>query len=714
MADAPRETSKYSIAFAKANHKCGTVVQFYNEETVLCVGNNCANRYLAGVEILNSGSGYNPNTTVVNVGGGVNCATVRLTIDGGGRIVDVIVTNPGIGVNNNRITLTIVGTNQTARLRPIEGGCVIKDVDTVKLDYTNQNYETATSTPKLPPYPNIGGAVPWYDDYITGRNYIRMVGDGAGSEGKLGAGKKLEDLPVCTATPLRVDVIPSIERMGFYKPGGRCIKNIVVTNGGSEYVQGNIVITVSEPTAIDEHGNPFTTNIQAVVGNVVLDGDGIILSVGLSNSGMGYIIPPTVTITGGNGDAELRANLCPGEQDIRRFNSYVFGGDNPTQDVIWESQYGTFETESRIGRNNIVLSDVGIFKLQNTVIPSRITITAKMSADLSVYGDAMVYLNPYIMSDWPTTEKGYTTGKDIKINTWVFGGGSNQNLDVTVVSQRTDTNTRFNNATDTLIVGNNEASKYITLRISYILPNPFTPPVEDFYIDIYKKNITITSDVAGNNMFEFDVQASDYGCGDTIQLYAWLRINDRTEYEDHNYTNENITNLANWSVTGNNVAETKIERGLLTLGIRRISYPEGSIIPNGYTLYIPGPGEVTGIKILSGGTKYKSSFAAKMTIMGGRVINLKLEVDVNGTITAVTVLNGDNRGFTPFDEIEIVLPSNLPAGDIPSGFRYLVVIDNHLEIDNIPTVFLQQCETGNVKINVNYDGIISRTSDIIP
>ena len=77
------------------------------------------------------------------------------------------------------------------------------DDNTVKLEYTDQNYENPTDNPKVPPYPNIGDNPP-DEDYLTGQEYV-----------ELGGGKKLEDLPQCMPTPLRIDILPSLVKMGL-------------------------------------------------------------------------------------------------------------------------------------------------------------------------------------------------------------------------------------------------------------------------------------------------------------------------------------------------------------------------------------------------------------------------------------------------------------------------------------------------------------------
>jgi len=692
MEEAPREISRYSIAFAKANHKCGTVVQFYDNDILYPVGNVSANRFLAGVEIVNSGSGYTTPPTIT-FSGGVSCASAIVKVNGG-SISEVLVINQGIGTNNDPIILTIGGTNQTAILRPIEGGCVIKQKDTIKLDYTNENYLSPTEFPKVPPYPNIGGSVPNSDEYITGSEYITMVGDGSGSPGQLGTGKRLTDLPSCIATPLRVDIIPSIEKMSYYKPGGRCIKNIIVEEGGSGYVVGNINITIEDPPDSDN---------KPVIGNIIIDGDGAILSVDVISGGMGYITPPIITVNIGVTQAKLIANLCAGEEDSRIFNAYVFGGNNPSQLITWESQHGSFTTTHRTS-GGVVLSDTGIFKPYKTVELARIPIIAKMYSTPTIFGEATLYLEPQIMSDWPTPEKGYTSGKNMVIKFWVFGGGTNQNLNIVVKnSSTTPSSSTFNTSTNTLTVGNNEMSKYLILEVT----SNSSPQLDPLILNVYKKYIQLTSDEDGNNIVEYHIISAGYNCGDEIQLYSWLRIDDRTEYESFNYTRQEVTTLSNWSISGNTLPETKIEDGLLTLGIRDTVYQSGFVIPSGQFIYIPGDGEITSIKIINGGENYDSDFQATITASNGNVIELELEVD-DGKIIGVTISDGDNSGFTPLDEIEIILPDPIPD-PLPTGFKYELVIDEHLEVDGIPTVFIRECEKGNIRINVNYDGVIGST-----
>jgi hypothetical protein len=706
MEEAPREISRYSIAFAKANHKCGTVVQFYDNDTILPVGDNPENRFLAGVEIVNPGSGYTTPPTI-NVGSGVICASVVARVNAAGRISEVVVVNRGRGTtdNNSPISLTIVGENQTATLRPIEGGCVVGQKDAIRLEYTDQNYSSPSITPKTPPYPNIGnGPAPDEDDYITGGDYIRMVGDGNGNPGSLGTGKRITDLPACVATPQRVDVIPSIAQMSFYKPGGRCVKNIIVEDGGSGYVLNDIEITIEEPTAVDETDEPLDTNITAEIDveNIVII-DGRIISVELIESGMGYITPPTITINTGITQAVLTANLCGKEENTMRFDAYVFGGNNPSQLIIWESSQGTLTTEPRTGKGDVTLPDTGIFKPSKTAEATRIPIVAKMYATPAVSGEASLYLTPEIMSDWPTLEKGYTSGRNIPIRFWVFGGGiGNHNLTVRVHNSSTDpSSSNFNASTNMLIVGSNEAAKYLTIEVTS------TPELEPLIFNIYRKYIQITSDEDGNDIVEHHIISTNYGCGEEIQFYAWSLIDDRTEYETFNYTHQDVTEQSNWTVSGNTLPETRIEDGLLTLGIRDTVYQPGFIVPSGQFIHVPGAGEVTSIKVTNGGENYDSTFQTTITSSNGNVIELGLEVD-SGRITGVTILSGNNTGFTPLDEIVITLPTPPPT-TAPSGFRYELVIDKHLEVGGVATVFMRECERGNIRINVNHNGVVGST-----
>ena len=305
--------SKYSIAFAKAKHKCGSVVQFYEQETT---------------------------------------------------------------IND-----------------------VVKEADTVKLVYTDQNYDNPTDIPKTTPYPNIGGTQPLEDDYLTGNDYIQIVGiveDGEGGEWNLGAGKKLEDLPQCIAIPLRVDVLPSIANMGYYK----------------------------------------------------------------SDSGL--------------------------VEDTIDFKAYVFGGDSPAQTVTWESSSGIIETAVN-QKNGVTLATIGTFKPDKKTTAGTATVRAKMYSNITVFGEALVQFIPQIVFECPGFENGYTKGGELKIETWVFAGGTKQDLEVKLspTPANTDSTTNFNSTTNTLSVGINEDAEYLTLCISYKGTNPFTPPLEPLCIDIY-------------------------------------------------------------------------------------------------------------------------------------------------------------------------------------------------------------------------------------
>jgi len=630
MADfASREDSKYSIAFAKALTKCKTLVQFYDKDTAMCFGGNPQNRFLERVEILNPGSGYDDNNppTVTVSNDGVSGATVKLIIKDG-KIFNAVVTNPGIGVNcESAITITINGPNRGGSLKAVDGGVVRKNVNTVKLEYTDQYYNSGTPYPKVPPYPNIGAGedIPFDDDFISGNNYKQMVGDHNGGEGESGAGKKLDDLPLCIATPLRIDVIPSIALMSYYK------------------------------------------------------------------------------------------NEIPLVENSLEFKAYVFGGNNPNQQVVWGATSGTVETsESSVTRiingkeYTVTLADTGIFKPNKREKSENITVRATMFSEESVYGGAIVRLIPQIMSNWPISEKGYIPGKEMNIEGWVFGGGSKQNLQITLTNN-TDSGTSYNSVTGTLVVGNNENAKFLTLCMKDIVPAQFKPELEPLCINIYKKYISITTDINGNNIAN-DIPGEPRCNGETIQFYAWLKVDDKTEYEIYNFTKQNITNLATWSIEGNTLSETVITNGLLKFGVRDTVYQQGNILPNGHVFHTPNGGKITGINIVNGGTGYDlTATAATITASNGNIINLTLTFTSAGVINGITIVSGsDLGGFTPDSKIEILPPS---GGTNPgTGFKYEIIIDNHFEIDNIATVFMRQCETGNIRILVSYGDVKESTT----
>jgi len=834
MDAALRETSKYSIAFVKAENKCGTAVQFYDTDTTLCFGGVCTNRFLERVEIVNPGSGYNELIPPsVNISGGVVGATATLKIEDG-RIVDVIVTNPGSGTNTNPITITVTGgSGNGAVLRGVCGGSILKQANTVKLQYTNEKYEvipppTNPNNPKLPPYPNIGGAVPYEDDYIMGENYVKIVGDGNGEEGQLGAGKRLEDLPLCIATPLRVDVIPSLERMSYYESNEKSLKSIVIIDGGSGYSE-NMLITISEPDAVDENDEPLETNRTAIV-SAVIDEEGRIIEIIIVDSGNGYRTPPTITITDpgpdepepdeegeteeeeeeeeetGEPEPEIEkrdAILAPSlylKPNSKSFNAYIFGGDNPTQEIIWESHFGLMIPTPQLPVNGVTLADIGVFRPHKTVRDLSGSVVGKMISDGAVAGSAVVWFVPQIMTDWsdPETplERGYTAGKDIRINTWVFGGGIRQDLVVTIASTTTDPNTNFNIGTSILRVGNNERADYITLNVSYRDPDPFEPPLLPIELDIYRKYITITTDRAGYdtaNNVRCDLIPHCYeknkpqclggpSCyGETIQFFARLRIDDTTEFAEINYTNQDITDVATWTISGNILPETTITNGLLRLGYVDTVYQEQNILQEEEIFYIPGPGRVTNIKLYVGGNNYELNTTGTITNSNGDQVGFNLEVigriesityegdlqienpqvrivgtgigatatavaiitevddDVftyeyeitvtngglgydgttvitiyegseedtcdwvgRGRIESITSINGNTiGGFTPNDEIELSSDG--------TGFRCEIVIDNHLGVNNTPTVFIRRCERGNISVAASFNDVRENT-----
>ena len=287
----------------------------------------------------------------------------------------------------------------------VNGGVIKKNANTVKIEYTDQYYNSGTPHPKVPPYPNIGTGedIPFDVDFISGNNYKQMVGDHNGGEGKSGAGKKLDDLPLCIASPLRVDVIPSIASMSYYK-----------------------------------------------------------------------------------------LNETPLVENSLDFKAYVFGGNNPNQQVVWGATSGIVEASESVvtrvinGKSyTVTLADTGRFKPDKREKSESITVRATMFSEESVYGGAIVRLIPQIVSNLPISGNRYIPGVDMNIEGWVFGGGSKQNLQITLTN-KTDPTTSYNPVTGRLVVGSNENAEYLTICMKDIVPPQFTPELEPLCINIYK------------------------------------------------------------------------------------------------------------------------------------------------------------------------------------------------------------------------------------
>jgi hypothetical protein len=731
---AARETSKYSIAFAQADNKCNTVVQFYDEDTDLYFGGNYTNQYLDGVEIINPGQnlpdtvinedGTVTNEALVTISGGITGAVIELDIKGG-KITGVVVTNPGKGVNNTKVELTM-NTQYDKNgvvLRPILGGVVTKLKDTVKLKYTDQYYEQPTEHPKTPPYPNIGNAPPFNDDYLTGSEYLQFVGevkDGKEVLHQEGAGKVLEDLPQCIESSLRVDVIPSIWRMGYYKPASRSVNDIILISGGSGYKvlpqlpdqapPPKVTVTISEPD--EEDGIRATASVKI---NELL---GVVESITIDNRGSGYTKTPTVTFNNlsdfDGKTAKAVVILDERIPETAEFKAYVFGGDNPTQTVVWNVISNAPEHKI-IGETYTLpylhdASKKATFS-KATYSPSKletadhVNVRAQMYTQSEVYGESIVQLTPEIMSDWPIFDyKGYVANTEREIKFWIMGGGNNQLLHATMDDEyKTDLNTTYDPVTGILTVGANETSDFLILHATDGNPSGTFGGTSLNPVDIYifRKYITITKDEAGTDT-AYNQKSTACSENNTVQLYARLRVDDRSEYEKNNKTNTDITATAIWRIEGNQLAETKIADGLLTFGYRDTIYQNGNILPYGHVWHIPNGGYITKINIVNGGSGYDDTAKVTITDTAGTLRSCPVTV-TGGVITSIGIPTG--AGFAPDSQTAV-------TGATGSGCTFNFVIDKHMEDNNKPTVFMRQCEEGEITVHVDFEGLKVKTTPV--
>jgi len=149
---------------------------------------------------------------------------------------------------------------------------------------------------------------------------------------------------------------------------------------------------------------------------------------------------PSVDAIGIPDDQVIRPD-CPSpisyNGECRQYEAKVFAGDEPAQAVTWSVEGGT-STKNKISSIDPG-GDLTFYKAQlciaNDEKAEKVRVQACSTFDNSVCGYSDVRLKPRIIIKVPEGIDGFTPCQVIDLDAWIFGGGNNQNLTVTVSGQ---------------------------------------------------------------------------------------------------------------------------------------------------------------------------------------------------------------------------------------------------------------------------------------
>lgn len=271
--------------------------------------------HLESVEVVSEGLAYSNGVTIAASGGlaaGGVAAQLKAVLDGEGRIVDVLVINPGSGYRSKpTLTLSSVGDGNGAVLRPVLGSEII----TAELLATGSGYQSQ---------PTAWAGVP-----------LKLIEVESG-------GSDYASAPEVT---ISAPEDPSGTQATAVAVLGGEIAAVTIVNGGSGYIDPeNTWLEVSggggsgavlQPIYVDDelagveiidggYGFTSTPAVNLIASNgsgaelsALIEGEDTVTRINLVCPGSGYATPPIVTIAAGNGEtARAQAVLLGGTADI--------------------------------------------------------------------------------------------------------------------------------------------------------------------------------------------------------------------------------------------------------------------------------------------------------------------------------------------------------------------------------------------------------------
>ena len=247
--------------------------------------------------------------------------------------------------------------------------------------------------------------------------------------------------------------------------------------------------------------------------------------------------------------------------ECRLYEAKVFAGDEPAQAVTWSVEGGTStkNTISSTDPNGDMTYYQARMCIANDEKAEKVSVKACSTFDNKVCGYSEIRLKPRIIIKVPEGVDGFTPCQVIDLDAWIFGGGNNQALNVTVTG----------GVAGTQIIRNNDGK--FQLQVSCNEPNGVINPnpLRIQACDITGHNFVPQLEPAGNGGCEWfelprkwleveGINPNSVGCatcgstsspgytpcGNTTQYRAWMNWGNPCRRR------ENVTDKVAWTVEG--------------------------------------------------------------------------------------------------------------------------------------------------------------------